>query len=35
MDHGDVYRELFATVRDLNAKLAPERRVRIVLAEPP
>jgi hypothetical protein len=35
LDHGDVYREFFAAVRDLNAKLPPERRVRIVLAQPP
>jgi hypothetical protein len=35
LDHGDVYREFFAAVRELNAKLRPEQRVRIVLAEPP
>jgi hypothetical protein len=33
-DHGPVYRELFAAVRDLNMKLAPEHRVRVVLAAP-
>jgi hypothetical protein len=34
LNYGDVYRELFAAVRELNAKLRPEQRVRIVLAEP-
>jgi hypothetical protein len=34
LDHGPVYREFFAAVRDLNMKLAPEQRVRIVLAAP-
>jgi hypothetical protein len=33
-DHGPVYREFFAAVRDLNANLTPEKRVRIVLAAP-
>jgi hypothetical protein len=32
LDHGPVYREFFAAVRQLNAKLTPRRRVRIVLA---
>jgi hypothetical protein len=33
-DHGPVYRDFFAAVRALNAKLPEERRIRIVLAEP-
>ena len=34
LDHGPVYRDFFTAVRNLNASLPPERRVRIVLAEP-
>jgi hypothetical protein len=33
-DHGPAYRDFFAAVRTLNAKLSAERRIRIVLAEP-
>lgn len=33
-DHGPVYRDFFAAVRALNAKLPQERRIRIVLVEP-
>ena len=33
-DFSPVYRQFFAAVREVNAKLAPELRVRIVLAEP-
>jgi hypothetical protein len=33
-DNGSVYRDFFAAVRALNAKLPEERRIRIVLAEP-
>lgn len=33
-DHGPVYRDFFAAVRAVNAKLPEERRIRIVLAEP-
>jgi hypothetical protein len=33
-DHGPVYREFFAAIRDLNTKLTPEQRVRVVLATP-
>ena len=33
-DFSPVYRQFFAAVREVNAKLPPERRIRIVLAEP-